>query len=208
MKKRTFRPKNTVNFDADAHNIYDSTPIKVRMCDHEGCLEKGEYPAPKDRDNLSERYYFCLEHVREYNKAWDFFKGMSPEQIEAYIKHAFVWERPTWGYRSVKSGNAAEQERMFKEARAKAFGDIFGDNSGVDDESRETTSKYYPPELCGALKELELCPPVTFSSVKKQYRLLVKKYHPDSASNENKDEEKFKRISAAFASLRKSYKGM
>jgi len=185
------------------YNFYEDIPVKVRMCDHEGCTQQGEYPAPKSRDNLNERYYFCLEHIREYNKAWDFFKGMSPNEIEAYIKNAFVWERPTFNYGS--KINSKEYEKAFKAAKAKAFGDIFGDS--YKEEQEKAVSKHYPPELCAALKELELSPPVTFSSIKKQYRTLVKKHHPDSASNENNDEERFKRISAAFASLRKAYKG-
>ena len=35
-------------------------------CDHPGCNKRGEYRAPKDR-KLKEYYWFCLEHVQEYN---------------------------------------------------------------------------------------------------------------------------------------------
>ena len=44
-------------------------------CDHPGCLEKGEYKAPKDR-KLKEYYWFCLKHVQEYNQKWNYYDGI------------------------------------------------------------------------------------------------------------------------------------
>ena len=51
-----------------------------------GCGAQGEYRAPKSRQNLQEYWWFCLEHVRAYNGSWDFYKGMSPGQIEAHMR--------------------------------------------------------------------------------------------------------------------------
>ena len=45
-------------------------------------MKKGEFKAPKSRVLLNEYYFFCLEHVKEYNKSWDFYKGLSVNQIE------------------------------------------------------------------------------------------------------------------------------
>ena len=79
-----------------ARNIFfDDTPVKVRGCDRPGCSCAGDYRAPKSRE-LSDYYWFCLDHVREYNKAWDYFAGLSSDAIEAHIRNASVWERPTW----------------------------------------------------------------------------------------------------------------
>ena len=55
---------------------------RVRVCDAPGCKEEGQHPAPKSRRKANERYYFCLEHVREYNKAWNYFEGMTPGAVE------------------------------------------------------------------------------------------------------------------------------
>jgi hypothetical protein len=61
-----------------------------------GCGAQGEYRAPKSRQNLQEYWWFCLEHVRAYNGSWDFYKGMSPGQIEAQLRADTAWQRPSW----------------------------------------------------------------------------------------------------------------
>ena len=47
-----------------------------RKCDKDKCENKGEYKAPKSRLFLNEYYFFCLEHIKEYNKSWDFYKSI------------------------------------------------------------------------------------------------------------------------------------
>jgi hypothetical protein len=51
----------------------------VRLCDREGCNEVGDRPAPK-APNSPERWYFCEPHAAEYNKNWNYFAGLSPEE--------------------------------------------------------------------------------------------------------------------------------
>ena len=52
---------------------------RVRLCDREGCNEPGDRPAPK-APNSPERWYFCEPHAAEYNKNWNYFAGLSPEE--------------------------------------------------------------------------------------------------------------------------------
>ena len=52
---------------------------KLRLCDREGCSEIGDRPAPK-APHSSERWYFCEAHASEYNKNWNYFAGLSPEE--------------------------------------------------------------------------------------------------------------------------------
>ncbi|GAB4153496.1 MAG: hypothetical protein Tsb0016_26010 [Sphingomonadales bacterium] len=59
----------------------DTEPEAVRLCDHAGCREKAEYPAPK-APNSKERWWFCLDHVTAYNKSWDYFAGLSSAEAE------------------------------------------------------------------------------------------------------------------------------
>ena len=61
---------------------YDARPAAgVRHCDCTGCGAFGDFRAPRARDRLTEDYWFCLDHVRAYNAAWDDYKGMSPEEL-------------------------------------------------------------------------------------------------------------------------------
>ena len=68
---------------------------KVRLCDREGCNEPGDRPAPK-APNSPERWYFCEPHAAEYNKNWNYFAGLDPEEA---AKRAADEERGASGFR-------------------------------------------------------------------------------------------------------------
>ncbi len=68
----------------------------MRPCDHPGCVGGGDFRAPKSRLDLHDYHWFCLEHVRAYNSAWNYYAGMSDAEIEAEIRHDTVWQRPSW----------------------------------------------------------------------------------------------------------------
>ncbi len=51
----------------------------MRLCDREGCNEIGDRPAPK-APHSPERWYFCEAHAAEYNRNWNYFAGLSPEE--------------------------------------------------------------------------------------------------------------------------------
>ena len=57
-----------------------------RKCDHPGCNKDGEFKAPKDR-SLKDYYWFCLEHVQEYNSRWNYYTDDDSEpEHEAFRK--------------------------------------------------------------------------------------------------------------------------
>ena len=159
-----------------------------RPCDFPGCTEPGEYRAPKDR-TLRDHYWFCLKHVTEYNKNWDFLKGMSAEEIEEHIQHDTIWQRPTWklGHGGVKSDPNVKD---YFHVRAEM---------GMD-------GAYNPPpptrpvekKMQAALDFMELKMPVTVSEVKKQYKKLAKKYHPDTNKGDKEAEARFKKLNEAY----------
>src|SRR6202050_4519480 len=68
----------------------------ARLCDSPGCEAGGDFRAPRSRLELQNYYWFCLEHVRSYNAAWNYYAGMSEPEIEAEIRHDTVWQRPSW----------------------------------------------------------------------------------------------------------------
>ena len=65
-------------------------------CDWPDCTAPATHRAPKGRLREREYWRFCLEHVREYNHAYNFFAGMSPEDIARFQRDAVVGHRPTW----------------------------------------------------------------------------------------------------------------
>ena len=75
---------------------FDDEAPQVRLCEHSECDEIGEFRAPKSRSDIRCYLWFCLAHVREYNRAWNYFQGMSQDEIEAYQHSSNTWHRPTW----------------------------------------------------------------------------------------------------------------
>ena len=55
---------------------------QVRLCDRHGCDEPGNCPAPK-APNQPDRWYFCERHAGEYNRNWNYFEGLTPEEAAA-----------------------------------------------------------------------------------------------------------------------------
>ena len=78
---------------------YRRPQAQARGCDEPGCDGVGEFRAPRSRDRLgvAENYiWLCLDHVRAYNAAWNYYSGMSESEIEADLRKDTVWQRPTW----------------------------------------------------------------------------------------------------------------
>ena len=176
----------------DTYYEYDDRPVKVRGCESPGCGQTGDYRAPKNRD-LTEHYWFCLDHVRDYNKQWDYFAGMSAAEIESHIRKATVWERPSW-----PMGNWRAQEQKLREQVMREFFSGDADFQPVPP---------MPKAEREALDVLELTAPVTFAAIKMQYRALVKLHHPDANGGSREAEERFKCINQAFAVLKGLYEG-
>ena len=51
------------------------------ICDWNNCFEIGEYKAPIEKDNSKNYRLLCLNHVKEFNKNWNYFTGMNDDQI-------------------------------------------------------------------------------------------------------------------------------
>ena len=82
----------------------------IRKCDHPNCELEGEYRAPKNR-NLDDYYWFCLKHVSEYNKSWNYYDGMSQDEIERENKLDETWHSPSWKF-GVSLDNLLKQGKL------------------------------------------------------------------------------------------------
>jgi hypothetical protein len=163
----------------------------MQTCDVQGCPHPAAYRAPKSRDHLRDYYWFCLEHVRAYNAGWDYYKGMSPGEIEVNLRADTGWQRPTWPLgRNGGIGEALEAELA-------AFAGI-GRARATPSEERP------PPELREALGVLGLKWPVTREVARLRYRELAKLHHPDANGGDKSAEERLKTINLAYATLRRS----
>lgn len=166
-----------------------------RTCDLPGCAALGEYRAPKSRRALRDYWWFCLEHVRAYNAAWDYCRGMTPAQIEQQLRADTGWQRPTWPLGRLGQGYADEIELLSDPLAELAGGE--GRNRRESDARRHA-----PAELREPLSTFGLAWPTTLEAVKARYKELAKKHHPDANGGNRAAEERLKIINLAYAELR------
>ncbi len=174
-----------------------------RSCDIAGCPAAGEYRAPKSRRSLRDYWWFCLEHVRAYNLSWDYYKGMTPGQIEAELRADLSWQRPTWPLGGGAPGHGARGSGgQDSERLAEAFlRDPLG-NLRTRVREAAAPDAMAPAELRGPLSLFGLAWPTTLKDVKSRYKELAKRHHPDANGGDPAAAEEFKRISHAYAMLR------
>lgn len=169
-----------------------SLPPSGPPCDAPGCEAVGEFRAPRDRSRLRDYYHFCLEHVRAYNQAWDYYKGMTAAEIENNLRDDSGWQRPTWP--------------LGRLGNTKLNPEIFHDPLGLFGQAPPTprkSAKEAPPELRAALDLLGLGWPLEEATLRARYKELAKRYHPDSNGGDRSFEDKMKDINRAYSLLRK-----
>ena len=157
---------------------------KEHRCDHPGCPEKGEYRAPKDR-SLKKYYWFCLKHVQEYNARWNYYAGIEDEEEEK-----LKFRRHFGGFRS-----------KIKYQFGYDFIDELGIEGGFTDSDWKNNVYFNAHDReHAAVMEMDI-DEINIDSLKKQYKKLVKKYHPDVNAGNKDCEEKFKKIVTSYHHL-------
>lgn len=159
-----------------------------------GCSATGEYRAPKSRTTLKDYWWFCLEHVRAYNASWDYYKGMSPGEIEAQLRADTAWQRPSWPLGRLGAATWEDELlqrdplHLLEKGRARA--------------GARRAAEQAPADLREPLATFGLSWPTTLHEVKARYKELAKRHHPDANGGDLAAEEQFKSINLAYAALR------
>lgn len=193
MPKIALRPNSPEFIDdvpQDAHKV----------CDMPGCSAHGDFRAPKDR-SLSTHYWFCQDHVRDYNKAWNFFEGMAASEVEEHMINSLYGDRPTWQY----GVNGDAQDELYRRAWQTYHGD---EEPPPRNSKRDKDGKGAAPALTPeyeALAIMGLEPPVTLVAIKARYKILAKQHHPDLNRGCAKSEELLKQINMAYTILKLAY---
>jgi hypothetical protein len=169
----------------------------IARCDHPGCVGRGLYRAPMGRDREGQYFSFCIDHVREYNASYDYFRGMDVEDLLKYQKEEVVGHRPTWSMgarRAAQPLRDGVDESMFAEARVYRRRGFRGD--GFKPEPR------YNSLALKALAVMQLTASATEQTIKARYKELVKRHHPDANGGDRSLEEKLREIIQAYNYLR------
>ena len=160
-----------------------------RSCYNPDCKELGIYPAPKSKENLREYLYFCINCIREFNKSWNYFEGLNEQELEIEIRKSTTWNRPSWKF-GTKNLNY-DFEKAFRQF-----------NEQKQPDKNNNVSK----KLKDAFNLLELDINSTMDEIKRRYKSLAKKWHPDVQQNEySGNKNKFIDITNAYKTILNSF---
>ena len=175
----------------------DAKSPPPRLCDHPDCSRTGLHRAPRARDRLNEFFWFCLDHVREYNRAWNYYSGMKEPEIEAEIRNDTVWRRPSWPM----GGGIKNPRTQFMNA---VFNDAFGifNDAGPEAEAKPDCETF-DVAVRRSFSIMGIKPPITLTELKSRYKDLVKQLHPDVNGGDPAAEDRLKEINQAYAALKK-----
>lgn len=174
-----------------------------RTCSAPGCAEPGEFRAPGSRapgfDGPGDWRWLCLDHVREFNAGYDWFEGMSAEEILAAQSPIAGWERETRAFRP-GSGTVprwADFDDPLDAIGARAS-DIRARSAG-----RQHMTRFTPRER-DALGAMGLGPETDLRGLRQRYSTLVRRYHPDRNGGDRSHEARLQRVIEAYQLLRKA----
>ena len=162
------------------------------ICDWDKCNRIGLYRAPVEKDNSKNFRLLCLEHIKIFNKNWNYFSDMDENEIERFIKSDLTWHKPTKSFSS--------SENFFKILWKNTLDDktnFFDQNDfGGFKKSRFSEKDRDALEVLGLRGEAK------WLDIQKKFKTLVKKYHPDKNQGSKKYEDLLKKITLAYSQLR------
>lgn len=168
-------------------------------CAVPGCAAPGEYKAPfeaADFDGPGSWRFLCLDHVREHNARYNFFEGMTPEEITQAQHPLAGWDRPSRRFAAYGADPPPRWSDFADplEAISGRFGHVH---------ERAKPSRFSKDERRG-LSVLGLGDDADLHAIRQRYSNLVRRYHPDKNGGDRRHEDKLREVIAAYQLLRKA----
>lgn len=174
-----------------------ASETSTRVCEHPGCEEAGKYRAPKAPDVLDDYFWFCREHVREYNTKWNFFDGTTEAELNAQQSKDRVWERQT---RPLGDPEARAWARLGIEDPHQ----VLGENATRNPGKGAGAGRRLPPKERQAIEILDARDHWTKAEVRKAYKSLIKVLHPDMNGGDRSQEEQLQQVVWAWDQIKDS----
>lgn len=169
-------------------------------CDYPGCAAVGEFRAPQGRDREGQFFCFCLDHVREYNSSYNYFNGMSAEDVAVYQRDALTGHRPTWTMGSNRAAKGFREDGDDIDKVRDPLGMFRARTQGAA--ANAPTKRKVGVAAVKALDQLGLDDSADQNAVKARYKELVKRLHPDANGGDRSNEDRLRDIIRAYNYLK------
>ncbi|MFY0622039.1 MAG: J domain-containing protein [Pelagimonas sp.] len=171
--------------------------FSTRECEHEGCTEPGKFRAPKAPDVLDDFYWFCKDHVREYNAKWSFFDGKTEAEKNAQDSADKVWERKTKDWRDPEA-------KAWARLGIEDPHQVLGGNATRNPGKSGGGGRKLPPTERKALEILDATNVETKAEIRKAYKKLIKVLHPDMNGGDRSQEDQLQEVVWAWDQMKDS----
>lgn len=175
-----------------------------RPCDAPGCGEAGEFRAPplegapQSGDRPSGYRWFCLDHVRQFNAGYNYFAGMTAEEIHDAQRPLAGWERETRAFARA-GGDHGPRWADFADPL-----DAIGAKFRANVRAERKDGRPLTPGDRSALKVMDLEVDADRTALRKRYSELVRRYHPDRNGGDRSHEDALQKVIAAYQQLKGS----
>lgn len=183
-------------------------PPQSPLCQWDGCREAGTHRAPVGRMKEGEYFRFCFDHVRAYNKGYNYFSGLADTDIARFQKEALTGHRPTWTMGVNGKARTAPDAAQMRSGAAGYYNrlrdpfNLFG-GQGARTDSKPRERKVRALEA-KALESLGLDGKATGAEIKARYKELVKRHHPDANGGNRASEDRFRDVIQAYRLLKQA----
>lgn len=195
---------------------FDSIRIRSRkeqakpvgpQCQWEGCEKPGTHRAPAGGAREGVYLNFCIDHVREYNKNFNAFAGLSDEEIAKFQKNAAVGDRPTWKTTKNTTARSAAPEFARMRSGSAAYHNKIRDPFNLVNEARARAEAATPtrrprPLESKAFTTMGIAANSTSEAIRARYKELVKQHHPDANGGDRGSEDRFREVVQAYQLLK------
>jgi hypothetical protein len=178
-----------------------------RMCAEPGCTEPGEFRAPplegprQSGEGPAPYRWLCLDHVRAFNARYNYFAGMTAEEIQDAQRPMAGWERETRAFATTGGADRPPRWADFSDP-LDAIGARFRER--MADRGERQDGKPLSAQERSALKVLALDKDADRHALRRRYSELVRRYHPDRNGGDRGHERALQQVIEAYQQLKGS----
>ncbi|MFL6845482.1 MAG: J domain-containing protein [Allosphingosinicella sp.] len=170
-------------------------------CAHPGCDAPAEFRAPAGRgpnfDGPGDWRWLCLDHVRAFNAGYNYFEGMSTDEIQAAQNPYGGWDRETRAFARM-GADGPPRWADFSDP-LDAIGARFRRAAA---EGPRTDGRELSEADRKSLRVLGLGTDADRRGLRRRYADLLRRYHPDHNGGDRGHEKALQAVIEAYTQLK------
>ena len=169
-------------------------------CQWDGCAKSGTHRAPVGRDAEGLFLLFCSEHIKEYNRGYNFSPDLSAPEVARYQREAAAGSRPTWGT-SVSQSTEIPIPSTARSGSAKALN---ARRSALERKAHNADLHKRKLKVleAKAFETLGIQQDATPQQIRSRYKEKLKMHHPDANQGKRSSEGELRAAIEAYKILK------